>query len=482
MYSFFQARVFFQKQCQVEIKQEIVIHEDWDVKSDINNTDQGPDDETKSEPKKVKISFQPSGQIKLDPVSSTSKKIRAKVQKVKIPKPEKPEKPEKLFISQQLVEVDFPVSDKHRCEPCNEECQTLYDMSEHNYMFHCSPDNLVYQCPACNYICPKGGGMKQHIKIVHDSVKVPCPKCNRMIRDINLKIHIEDEHDTTEKKFKCTHGDCTYSSAKKVNLVVHIKHKHKKDKHKHKCDRCDKTFLYPGSLKRHIEESHLGLRPFVCEKCGKGYTTQTQLTEHQTKPTCMHSADSGVRQYRCEKCDIDFFKVLPYIKHFHKVHGSQPANIDAGPVFLCDSCPKMYINQRTLDKHRLHVHEGVPRGPKQKVVRLQCPHCEKRLPRTKLNEHIKSKHEMNTPFKCNQCTRSFGTSGVLQTHKLNLHHRVNCDLCGQNICNSFWLKRHKASAHGITPKGSYQCPNCPLFFNLKGALENHLKKQHAENP
>jgi hypothetical protein len=476
--------VFFQTRPLIEVKQEMVVHDDWNVTTDQNHTEedhQDQDNEMMFQPKNVKISFNPSGQIKLDPVSSTSNKISAKVQKVKIAKLEKPEKPVGFRQLAFGNEEDFPLLEKClTCQLCNEKCPTLFDMSEHNYMFHCSPENRQYQCPACHYISIKGRGMRQHIKQVHESIKIGCPKCNRMIRDINLRTHLEDEHsDMLEKRFKCTYEDCTYTASKKGNIVSHIKKVHKKDEHTQKCDRCDKTFVYAHELKRHLEDTHLGLRPFVCEKCGKGYLSQNLLSQHQAKPTCKHS---GAKQYKCERCDIDFNKALSYVKHFHMVHGSQPPNMDAGPAFLCDSCPKMYINQRTLDKHHQHVHEGVPKGPRQKEVRLQCPHCEKRLPKPKLEEHIKSKHEMNTPFKCDKCTRSFGTSPFLQAHKKNLHHRVNCDLCGQNICNSFWLKRHKASAHGITPKGSYQCPNCPLFFNLPGSLNNHVKKQHAENP
>jgi KRAB domain-containing zinc finger protein len=436
-----------------------------------------------SEPKKVKISCHLNDKIKLDPVSSTSKKVRAKAQKVKIPKQEKYEELEMPEVSQQLTigsEGDFPVLDTYRCDLCNEECPSRFDLSEHNYMFHCSPDNRQYQCPTCNYISVKGSIMRKHIKVVHESVKITCPKCYRQIRDINLRTHLEESHSGTQfKKYKCTYEDCTYTASKKDYIASHIKKLHKKDEHTQKCDRCDKTFAYANELKNHVERTHLGLRPFVCEKCGKGYLTQKYLSDHQAKPSCNHS---DVKQFKCERCDIDFTKALSYVQHFYKVHGCQPPNMDAGPAFLCDSCPKMYLTQISLDKHRQHVHQGVPKRPRHIPQKLQCPHCEKRLVKSKLDEHIKSKHEMNTPFKCDKCTRSFGTATFLQTHKNALHKRVNCDLCGQNICNSFWLKRHKSSAHGITPKSSFQCPNCPLFFNLQRYLDNHVKKQHAEVP
>ena len=39
-------------------------------------------------------------------------------------------------------------------------------------------------------------------------------------------------------------------------------------------------------------------------------------------------------------------------------------------------------------------------------------------------EHIKSKHELVTPFKCDLCSRSFGTRTRYKTHKINVHSRV----------------------------------------------------------
>ena len=97
-----------------------------------------------------------------------------------------------------------------------------------------------------------------------------------------------------------------------------------------------------------------------------------------------------------------------------------------------------------------------------------------------LEEHIKVKHEKNTPEKCNECNRSFGTPRALKAHKYNVHKRPKCEICGQSVSNPFWLKRHMSTAHGIMPENSFQCSHCPLFFSNEGSKDNHVKKQHAD--
>ena len=42
------------------------------------------------------------------------------------------------------------------------------------------------------------------------------------------------------------------------------------------------------------------------------------------------------------------FLVKGYIRHHEVLHGHFPANLNTGPVHLCDECPKIYLKQRTL--------------------------------------------------------------------------------------------------------------------------------------
>ena len=86
-----------------------------------------------------------------------------------------------------------------------------------------------------------------------------------------------------------------------------------------------------------------------------------------------------------------------------------------------------------------------------------------------------------TVYKCDLCHRSYGTKSRLKVHKRNMHQRIKCDECGQEICNSFILKRHKATVHGTRPTNVHQCDYCPLFYNRKSALDKHMVKHQAIN-
>ena len=109
-----------------------------------------------------------------------------------------------------------------------------------------------------------------------------------------------------------------------------------------------------------------------------------------------------------------------------------------------------------------------------------CVYCGKNFSQQgNFEEHVKVKHENSATFNCPECPRSFGTSKKLNNHKKLVHMRVKCEVCGQEICNSFMLRRHKASAHGIVPKDVYQCKLCPMFFSLELSLDKHIESKHG---
>ena len=102
------------------------------------------------------------------------------------------------------------------------------------------------------------------------------------------------------------------------------------------------------------------------------------------------------------------------------------------------------------------------------------------MARFSLKEHVMKDHEKSTPFHCEQCSRSFGTSTYLKSHIRQVHERLKCDECGQEMCNTFILKRHKAKVHGVKNANEHQCKHCHLCFKLKAALTKHMMKIHPE--
>ena len=154
--------------------------------------------------------------------------------------------------------------------------------------------------------------------------------------------------------------------------------------------------------------------------------------------------------------------------------------------FYCDQCPDVFLTKHSLHLHRIKWHPtgDLPAPPKRVYKKKErkitnCPHCEKTF-RCERNckEHVKVVHEKSTLFECDQCSRKFGLKRTLLSHKQIVHSKVNCDVCGQEIYNSFELKRHKAAMHGIIPVGAFHCENCPLFFRSEKNLHYHIANKH----
>ena len=96
-----------------------------------------------------------------------------------------------------------------------------------------------------------------------------------------------------------------------------------------------------------------------------------------------------------------------------------------------------------------------------------------------MNCYVLREHEKKTPFPCDHCPRKYTTQAELNGHIKRVHQRVNCEECGQEVCNLFMLKRHQAKAHGIKPNNVIQCQHCPMFFHFKAYLDRHVAKEHS---
>ena len=74
--------------------------------------------------------------------------------------------------------------------------------------------------------------------------------------------------------------------------------------------------------------------------------------------------------------------------------------------------------------------------------------------------------------------KSIPNRSIYLTSK-KVHTKAHCELCDEIVYNSFYLKRHKASVHGIIPVNSVKCQICPLFFKSVSSLEKHHQNKHC---
>ena len=359
------------------------------------------------------------------------------------------------------------------CEITGPDYQTMVEHKELQHMHRkIKKKENSFQCPTCQKVFTKEIRLRKHIESVHEKKKVKCPQCSKEVGIHSIAGHLKYFHapDRANKPFKCE--ECDYKSHSPLCLKNHIRTRHRTEEHQFACDQCDKKYAYLSQLRYHKSNKHDGLKTYMCDKCGKGWgpDAKAQFLRHVEFGCKTSMYPDGIK---CHSCEVTFSIEGNYIKHHMKVHGNLPPPYRDRELFMCDQCSTLCTNKKALRTHVLKTHEQAPRK------RTPCPHCDKTFAvKGACMEHIKVKHEGITPFKCDQCHRSYGTQWGLKSHRFSMHQRVKCDECGQEVSNTLILTRHKAKAHGIKPASVYQCNYCPLFYTLEAQLEKHVMNHH----
>ncbi|XP_059483812.1 zinc finger protein 431-like [Neocloeon triangulifer] len=201
-----------------------------------------------------------------------------------------------------------------RCEPSKEHvtcdiCGKILlkcSLSTHKKLLH--ENNISLVCEICGQIFTSENSLKTHM-YRHSEMEFNCGHCDyKSHRKLYLEKHIE-RHMT--KKVKCS-----ICSASVLDLKNHLKKSHG-PKQTFQCSICDKTIsCNPKAIMKH-RNSHLGLRPFKCEECGKSFAVQFNMRNHQLKK-------HGIKAFECNICNKPFQNGLNLKKHKEKVHFNLP--------------------------------------------------------------------------------------------------------------------------------------------------------------
>ena len=111
--------------------------------------------------------------------------------------------------------------------------------------------NRRFKCTHCDFKCSQKGGLRTHIKTIHDKIKDhECPKCDyKCSQKINLQKHIKQVHDKI-KDHECP--KCDFKCSTTSILRTHIKAVHDKIKD-HECPNCDYKCSRNGNLQKHVK-------------------------------------------------------------------------------------------------------------------------------------------------------------------------------------------------------------------------------------
>ena len=328
-------------------------------------------------------------------------------------------------------------------------------------------DDEPKQCKLCYKVCANSYGLKCHENIIH--------KEDQKYLDAGISEEL--------LVFKC--DICALKFVTNRLLQTHTGEKHGENE----CKLCYKNIRDQKMMKRHVDFAHKHERQYLsrpikpselvfpCQVCSRKCVTRTILAIHEK----LHE-----EKVSCKLC---YKKVLPSAVDFHNNYSHSEdqeylnKNIEEVDLrHLCAKCPKMFVKEDLLIKHKASTHEStsyeflkiesrVKKEGKSSSKKYKCKFCYGQFEVfTQLLMHILTKHkteenllktqirDRDCKFTCKKCSQKFVTENVLMYHIDKKHSQIRtppsaiyCKLCIVNFKNSSNFSKHKDNIHKQYP-------------------------------
>lgn len=253
-----------------------------------------------------------------------------------------------------------------------------------------------------------------------------------------------------------------------------------------KCHICDKRLKTKAGLERHkIFHAKDKTKSFLCDTCGKHFTTPNRLLKHEEihertreedhrRKHELQEIDENTEEtsetFICETCQKTFSHSCCLLEH-ERVHFKE--NLKKGKdKFPCSLCEKSFHAASHLARHeKSHDRKNT----------FVCNECGESFPRKNSLLKHEAIHSNVKPFVCNICSRGFMQSSNLTTH-LRIHTKSKpypCNTCGKTFSHSSSRVIHERTHTGEKP---YICETCGKKFRQSGDLAKHRRSHTGEKP
>ena len=186
--------------------------------------------------------------------------------------------------------------------------------------------------------------------------------------------------------------------------------------------RSPSNYVYKPNGSEMYCNAQIGIKPFKCDSCEKGFTVLSALIRHMRTHTCE-------KPYSCSSCGKEF-RIISDLKIHMRVHtGEKP--------YRCKTCGKGFSRSSALTVH-VRTHTG------------------------------------EKPFSCNTCGKDFRSGGDLKVH-MRTHtgeKPYHCKICRKRFSHISAMIRHRRIHTGEKP---YSCPMCGKDFRFGSNLKDHMR-------
>ena len=193
-----------------------------------------------------------------------------------------------------------------------------------------------YHCNLCNYEGRDPTGLRSHMLTHSGEKKHACQHCKyTSIRKANLKIHVEQVHNTIDL-IQC--GLCSFQTINKIKYRSHIIG-HTTNR-AFTCTACDKTFLIKSDYATHmkIHQPKAKAKDYPCPICVVRLTSLKDKDQHMTQ-------EHGMIGHKCRLC-ASIFTRFPHLKKHHKNKHPDEA------IYHCSLC---HFNSDDGREYRSHL-------------------------------------------------------------------------------------------------------------------------------
>ena len=247
-----------------------------------------------------------------------------------------------------------------------------------------------------------------------------------------------------------------------------------------RCQVCGKEFRLNSTRRAH-EKRHSGVRPHICDTCGRSFSMPDHLRRHLKT-----HEDKLDRLVPCPFCKKKIFSGRNMRKHLVR-HRELGLTEEQAKAISSSLKPDRDLNERDALDEEQRSTATIPRagrGDARQTIR--CVECNEEVKSArKLFDHmatvhyhrdlsvverkeIRLKHGLQKLHHCPFCSAFFVDYRLLRSHAL-ADHPLRAGQIGFTANNKVDLANANAT---------YKCPNCSMMFHLRGALDQHIIKEH----